>query len=302
MTDGLGRRTLAAGDLEAEFLPDRGMLGASLRRRGVELLRRIEDLDAAAAKGSTAGIALLHPWANRLQSLRYRAAGREVVLDPSSPLLHLDEHGLPMHGVPWSRLQWEVTASASDRIAARLDWTRPVLLAVFPFPHRLELEASLSPQALTIATTLVAGPEGPVPAAFGFHPYLGLPEVPRAEWRLELPAMRRVALDGRRIPTGAESPFAPVDAPLLARSFDDGFALFPGETAFGLAGGGLRVSVELVSGYPFAQLYAPNDRELVALEPMTAPTNALASGRGLRLVAPGDVLEARFRIRVATAR
>ena len=79
---------LVAGDLEAVFLPRLGMLGASLRWRGVELLRRIEDLEAAAAKGSTAGIPLLHPWANRLEGLRYRAAGREVVLDPASPLLH----------------------------------------------------------------------------------------------------------------------------------------------------------------------------------------------------------------------
>jgi aldose 1-epimerase len=65
---------LAAGNLDAIFLPARGMLGASLRHRGEELLRRVEDLAAAAAKGSSAEIPLLHPWANRLASPRYRAA------------------------------------------------------------------------------------------------------------------------------------------------------------------------------------------------------------------------------------
>ena len=301
MTGGLGRRTLAAGDLEAEFLPDRGMLGASLRWRGVELLRRIEDLDAAAAKGSTAGIPLLHPWANRLDGLRYRAAGKDVVLDPSSPLLHLDGHGLPIHGVPWARLAWEVTASSRDRIAARLDWARPDLLAIFPFPHRLELVAALSPDALTIATTLVAGPDGPVPAAFGFHPYFGLPDVPRPEWRLELPAMRRLALDGRGIPTGADAPFAPFDEPLGRQSFDDGFALSDAHARFALSGGRARITVELLEGYRFAQVYAPGGADLVALEPMTAPTNALASGDGLILVAPGGAFRAEFRIRMEDA-
>ena len=72
--------TLIAGDLEAVFLPARGMLGASLRHRGAQLLRRVSDLQMAAAKGSTAGIALLHPWANRLDGMRYRAAGREVTI------------------------------------------------------------------------------------------------------------------------------------------------------------------------------------------------------------------------------
>src|SRR5260221_578962 len=114
-------RALAAGDLEAVFLPGHGMLGASLRHRGVELLRRVQDLAAAAAKGSTAGIPLLHPWANRLAGPGYRAGGRQVELDRSSPLLHLDQNGLPMHGVPWSLLAWEVTAASRDRMAACLD-------------------------------------------------------------------------------------------------------------------------------------------------------------------------------------
>src|SRR5215831_19258585 len=122
-------RTIVAGNLEAVFLPRHGMLGASLRHQNVELLRRIEDLGAAAAKGSTAGIPLLHPWANRLAGTRYRAAGREVKLDPASPLLHLDEHGLPMHGVPWSLLAWEVSDARPDRLTAHLDWTLSDLLA-----------------------------------------------------------------------------------------------------------------------------------------------------------------------------
>ena len=71
-------RTLLAGDLEAVFLPAHGMLGASLRHRGEEILRRVEDLEAAAAKGSTAGIPLLPPWANRLAEPRYSVAGHDV--------------------------------------------------------------------------------------------------------------------------------------------------------------------------------------------------------------------------------
>jgi len=34
------------------------MLGASLRYQGMEILRRVEDLEAAAARGSSAGIPL----------------------------------------------------------------------------------------------------------------------------------------------------------------------------------------------------------------------------------------------------
>jgi galactose mutarotase-like enzyme len=291
-------RTLVAGDIEAVFLPGHGMLGASLRHRGAEMLRRVQDLEAAAAKGSTAGIPLLHPWANRLAGPRYRAAGREVVLDPSSPLLHLDEHGLPMHGVPWSLLAWELTEARQDRLVARLEWTRSDLLAVFPFRHRLELAATLRPDGLTLETALVASLDGPVPVSFGFHPYVGLPELPRAEWRLEVPAMRRLVPDRRGIPIGDEEPFAGLEGRLGELDLDDGFAVLEERTSFSVVGAGRRIIVELLAGYRYAQIFAPKDMDYVAFEPMTAPTSALTSGRGLRLVEPGEQFRAAFRIRV----
>ena len=183
-------------------MPAHGMLGASLRHRGVEILRRVENLEAAAARGSSAGIPLLHPWANRLSEPRYRVLRQEVVLDKSSPLLHFDEHGFPMHGVPWSLLSWVVTEAKQDFMAARLEWSTSDLLAVFPFRHRVVLAAVLRPDGLTLETTLVASSDGPVPVSFGFHPYIGLPELSRAKWKLELPAMRKLVLDRRGIPTG----------------------------------------------------------------------------------------------------
>ncbi len=293
---------LAAGELEAVFVPGRGMLGTSLKHRGEEILRRLEGLDAAAASGSTAGIPLLHPWANRLAGLRYRAAGREVVLDPSSPLLHFDSHGLPIHGVPWGRLAWEVLEAGQDRLVARLEWNRGELLAIFPFPHSLEMTLSLGPDALTIETALFAGAEGAVPVAFGFHPYVGLPGLERGGWRLNLPAMRQLALDANGIPTGKEEPFGALDALLGDRGFDDGFALASDRESFGISGAGRQISVELLSGYPYFQVYAPKDQDFIALEPMTAPTSALASGRGLSLVEAGGEFRAAFRIRVEEGR
>ena len=296
--DGAAACTLIAGDLEAVFLPAQGMLGASLRHRGAQVLRRVGDLQGAAAKGSTAGIALLHPWANRLDGIRYRAAGQEVQLDTSSPMLHLDAHGLPMHGVPWSRLVWEPIESRRNRISARLQWSRRELLDIFPFPHSVELTATLHPDALTLQTTLIAGPDGPVPVSFGFHPYLGIPDLPRAKWRLELPAMRRLMLDERGIPSGAEQTWNRFDSELGERSFDDGFALLDACPSFSLRGGGRRITVEFLGGYPYAQIFAPSEQEFVAIEPMTAPTSALTSGRGLRLVAPRERFEAAFRVRL----
>jgi len=290
--------TLMAGDLEAVFLPSRGMLGASLCHRGVEILRRVESLETAAAKGSTAGIPLLHPWANRLAGFNYRAAGREVALDPSSPLLHFDANGLPTHGVPWSLLAWELPEAKRDFLVARLDWSRSDLLAVFPFRHRLELAAILHPDSLTLETTLIGGPDGPVPVSFGFHPYFGFPNLAREHWQLQLPPMKRLVLDQRGIPSGEEELFNGFDAQLGNTGFDDCFALTAEQASFSVSGAGRQITLEFLAGYSHAQVFAPKESDYIALEPMTAPTSALTSGRGLRIVDAGGQFRAMFRIRV----
>ena len=290
------RADLASGALQATILPSYGMLVASLKWQGTELLRRIDDLEGAAAKGSTAGIPLLYPWANRLDGLRYKAAGREVMLNPKSPLLHFDGNGFPIHGVPWSLLPWQVLTSTSSSITAGLEWSGD-LLSIFPFPHKVEMEIGLA-DILTIAITVIADAE-PVPVSFGFHPYFGLSDVARADWRLQLPAMQKLTLDTRGIPTGARSDFAAKNDALGDTVYDDGFALERNPERLALSGGGRTVAVEFLQGFPFAQVYAPKGQDFVALEPMTAPTNALVSGKDLPIVKPGERFTAKFRVTVS---
>jgi aldose 1-epimerase len=108
----------------------------------------------------------------------------------------------------------------------------------------------------------------------------------------------RLALDRFQMPTGAEEPFAGIDADLATLDFDDGFAMRNQVESFSLEGAGRRITVEFLEGYRYAQVFAPKGQGYVALEPMTAPTNALVSGNGLQLVKPGSRLRATFRVRV----
>lgn len=291
---------LTAGRLQAVYLDGLGMLCASLTRDAVEILGRTDELEGYVERGSTCALPFLHPWANRLAGLRYAAAGRVVLLDPRSPLLHLDGNALPMHGVPGANLAWRTVGHAVDgetaRLSAVLDWSSPERLAVFPYPHRVEMEVGLDARGLQVVTTLRPAGEESIPASFGFHPYLRLAGVPRAEWSLELPAMRRLPVDDRQIPNGVEEAFSARSLVLGDGAFDDGFRLEGDQARFALSAKGRRIGVEFQGGYPFAQIYAPVGRDFVAVEPMTAPANALASGRDLRLVEPGSELRAGFRI------
>jgi aldose 1-epimerase len=110
--------------------------------------------------------------------------------------------------------------------------------------------------------------------------------------------MRKLALDVQGIPTGQETPQTPIAARLGNIGYDDGFALSGEQATFSIAGNGCSIAIEFKSGFRFAQIFAPKDKEFIAIEPMTAATNALCSGEGLRVIAPGEQFTASFRIQV----
>ena len=76
-----------------------------------------------------------------------------------------------------------------------------------------------------------------MPIAFGYHPFLRLPGVPRAEWEITLPVGDRLLLDERLVPTGERVAAGDLDGPLGERTFDDGSRSTP-RGPFVLEGGG----------------------------------------------------------------
>jgi len=298
---GLSLESDALGGVEAIFVPEAGMVCCSFRHQGEELLGQRGGLRSYVESRSTMGIPFLHPWANRLGASRFEVGGREVNLDLADLPLKRDAAGLPMHGLLSAARGWRVDRHAEidsgGVLAASFDFgSYPALLAAFPFPHRVEIEATLDGATLTIATSVEATGDVAVPICFGFHPYLRLPGVPRAEWRLAAPVRERLALDARMLPTGEREPARIEPGPLGTTVLDDAFLAPVAGEPFVLEGGGRRLRLRLGDGYPCTQVYAPADTDAVAIEPMTAPTNALLSGEGLRFAAPGERFSATFSI------
>lgn len=290
------------GGLRATVVPGLAMLVCSLRHRGVELLGQRRGVTAYARTGSTMGIPFLYPWANRLGGAAIRIDGREVALDAASPLLRLDENGLPIHGVRSAGRGWEVVDRGADaggaRVAATLDWSADAdLMAAFPVAHAVTVSVRLEGPELSVAVSVTAG-GAPAPLAFGFHPYLRLPGVPRAEWFLEAPVARRAVLDARGIPTGDEEAVEPIAEPLGTTAYDDLYPALQDPPRFALSGGSRRIEVAFGEGFPVAQLFAPLTDDVVAIEPMAAPTDALGTGAAPE-VAAGRTATARFAIRVS---
>jgi galactose mutarotase-like enzyme len=285
---------LSAGGYESTWLPEVGMLGVSLRWRGVEVVA-MPKTPAQVRKQSTSGIPLLYPWANRLGSRRFTIAGAEVDLRRQD--LHVDQRGMPIHGTLVGDGGWTVVrvqARTHDAVLlAERWWEAPEELAVFPFPHLLEVAVKVSVRGLDVTTTVTPTAKQPVPVAFGWHPYLAVPEETRRDWQLALPPRSHLELDRRFLPTGEAQDEEQELEPLASRDLDDLY--LPYKNRLSLAGRVGAVSLTLGGGYTYAQVYAPANRAFACLEPMTAPTNALAEGTA-PIVEPGDRYRATFRL------
>jgi aldose 1-epimerase len=281
--------------MTATFVPSAGMIGTSLADGDNEFLGQRRGLDAYVTAGKTMGIPILYPWANRLSATKYESNGAAVSLTPGEDGVRTDEHGLPIHGVLAAYPGWEVTAQSENSLAATLDFSTPELLSTFPFPHVLTQAVTLADRKLTIETTVTPTASASVPLCFGYHPYFTIPGTPRDQWRLTTPTMRHLFVDSRGIPTGEHERWEGATEPLASVTYDDGFDDVPVGAVSTLAGGERRIDVEFETGYPAAQLFAPGTDDIVAIEPMAAPTNALRRG-GHRSATPGEPATARFSV------
>jgi aldose 1-epimerase len=298
--DGFPVLELRSPELSARFAPGAGMVGCSLVHRGEELLGPRDDLPAYARSGKTFGIPLLAPWANRLPADAFAAGEERVDLAACAGRVRRDEHGLPIHGLLAGAPDWEVVRESGGAEAARVRAEIDVELPCFPFPHRLRVDVRLTHARLAVTTSVRPTGDTPVPLAFGWHPYLRLPGLPREEWEVELPVRRRYALDERGLPTGEATDVEPRTGRLGEETYDDSFGRLEPGGVFVLAGGGRRIEARFDSRYPFAQVYAPPGSPFVCFEPMTAPVAALATGDHLRWVEPGEAGAATFSLSVVT--
>ena len=140
----------------------------------------------------------------------------------------------------------------------------------------------------------------------GWHPYLRpAAGCDRGAIRLDVPPLRRVALDARGLPVRGEDGELRLDpeesptGPLGDRCFDDLFQAPSGGWCGAVEAAGTRIELEADARWRWMQIYAPEGSDYACIEPMLAPTAALSDGSGVTVEA-GDVFEASFTIRVGS--
>jgi aldose 1-epimerase len=248
---------------------------------------------------------VLAPWPNRLDGGRYTFDGRAGQAPIDEPALGNAIHGL----VRW--LPWTAESKAEGAVALRCDLhPQPA----YPWRLKLEIDYGLSPGGLEVNVRATNASDVPAPFGIGFHPYLTV-GVLVDQAVLTLPAARRLLTDERALPVGEEEVDGTAFDFRSAREIgptrlDSCFTGVPGEDD-----GRWRVRVEAGDravelwggvGFGYVQAYTGDTlqpiskrRLAIAIEPMTCPPNAFATGRDVIALDPGASWSASWGIAVA---
>lgn len=177
----------------------------------------------------------------------------------------------------------------------------------FPFPFEIEIKYTLSNTNLTIKTTIKNIGKTNMPIGFGWHPYFKLDTNIIDNLELKLPDCKLVKIDKRMMPTGKVSTFDTfaVSRNINKTHFDNCFLLNK-NTAATRAEIILKSKTTTLSFWqetgenacPYFQIYTPDDRKTIAIEPMTCNVDALNNGDGLWVLSAGEARTVQFGVKV----
>jgi aldose 1-epimerase len=246
--------------------------------------------------GSVARGAPLLPWPNRLQDGRYEFGGVTYQTPLTEPAKHNAIHGLTR----WRN--WAAGEHAADRVLMSL------LLHPqegYPFTLGLAIEYRLSERGLMVRTTATNAGGQALPYGAGHHPYLRVGTDRIDDARLRVPALLRLDVDDRQIPTGRvisvrESEFdflelRPIRATRLDTAFTGLVADTDGLTRVEMQApdGGRHLTLWMDAAYRFVMIFTGDTIPQVArrrrglgVEPMTCAPNAFRTGDGLIVLEP----------------
>jgi aldose 1-epimerase len=144
--------------------------------------------------------------------------------------------------------------------------------------------------------------KGPLPFACGWHPYFSFPDTTVADLEINFKPISRFLSDSQMIPLKEENLNGKEQFKFSTDKIDHVFRLKPMEihrTEFIDTKHQKRLILEQSSIlFPFLVVFQPEGYSSVAIEPMTANTDAFNTGDGLIELAPSEAFSGQIRLSI----
>lgn len=241
----------------------------------------------------------LSPYPNRIKEGKYQYENEEYAFD-----IDFEEEMNSIHGILYKKVFDVISTDSGDdfsSILLRCDYDGKT--NGFPFRYRLEQEVVFSEgNQLTVTTTIENKDIRSIPMADGWHPYIKT-GARVDELSIQFPSTGQVMVDSRGIPTEEAVAYTDFNEPnpIGSNDFDDCFMLPEDQeehvTTIVDHSKGLTIDIWQQGGekaYNYLQVYTPEGRESIAIEPMTCIPNAFNNEVGLISLAPQEKITLKY--------
>ena len=238
----------------------------------------------------------LHPFPNRIDAGKYSFEGNDYQLFVNFPQENNAIHGLVFE----KKFNVAKTEENENYAELVLEYSPVPEKNGYPFDYNLVVTFILEDKkGLTIKTQVTNTSNETIPVGNGWHPYFTL-KSKVDDLTFEFPSVALYEVNERLLPTGNKENYTKYNKAIRINddNFDNCFGLSDEEgiakiTIFDpVLAGGVEIWQETGKRkYNYLQIYTPDHRSSIAIEPMTCIPNALNNKVGLISLNPNQTIE-----------
>lgn len=237
--------------------------------------------------------AFLCPFPSRITNGKFQFNNKTHQLSCNDVVHHTALHGF----IADKKFTIKKTEVGAKHVSIVLNYIYDGHLDGFPYPFEVDIEYILDISGqLTFYSKITNTGESNFPIGIGWHHYFTLGE-PVDNLELNILSKHKIEFDEHLLPTGQIIDCKQVKGEISNKNYDTCFVL--DGSIIKLKGKDVTLEIDVdYSTFPYLQIYTPDHRNSIAIEPMTCIPNAFNNKIGLKILEKGDVFEQVFNLQI----
>ncbi|QQS50613.1 MAG: aldose 1-epimerase [Bacteroidota bacterium] len=244
---------------------------------------------------------LLFPFPNRIDGGKYQFKGKQYQLN-----VNFSNENNAIHGLLFDKKFVKISQTIDEHHCSLVLSHSDKNLPGYPFAFQIDIAYTLNEQSeLSICTRITNTGNQNLPAGIGWHPYFTL-GCQIDHLRISFPAAEKYITNQRMLPTGEHDAYNDFSnlKQIGNNRFDTCFkvAANSGQAETILYNSNLKGGIKVWQNtghnqYNYLQLYTPDHRQSIAIEPMTCLPNAFNINSEFLDLPPGSIHEVEWGIK-----
>ncbi len=198
-----------------------------------------------------------------------------------------------MHGLVYNKAFQIIKEEVTEKHARiTLEHSEKERVKGFPFLYAIQIRYTLTSTNLNIEVFIKNTDNQPFPFSVGWHPYFYSTDLFHSF--LTMKSQQKFSFDDKMIPVEIKHIKLERDLQIKDRKFDDCYILANNYVCFKTPNYAIKLSSS--SDKNFVQVFTPKERDLIAIEPITAPSNSFNNKLGIQVLYPDNVYHVSWRV------